>query len=184
MYYYHIPLIWGCMIFFILMALKLSYCLWHLRLNDIWYFSFHMYVLIPQQTASSFKKGLTHYVSVFLHLLSKDTVDSRDSPCFLPKGRKLLPWNPIRSSASWSLDSPIIPSILKKDKSNQKYGYVGWWRGLVISSPQQYRILELGAHSDSTVISLSESQSNTCFLCASFSLLQNGSNYTYLLRKG
>lgn len=77
--------------FFFLTSLKLSYSLWRLRFDAIWHFSFHLYVLIPQETASSFRKGLTHYVSVFLHVPSKDPVGSIDPPYFLAKGGNYLP---------------------------------------------------------------------------------------------
>ena len=59
--------------------------MWHLRFDDEWHFTFHMYVFIPQQTASFFIKGLTHCISVFLHLSGKDSMDSIDPPYTLAK---------------------------------------------------------------------------------------------------
>lgn len=74
-----------------LTSLKLSHSLWHFRFDDIRYFTFHMYVLIPPQTASFFRKGLTHCISLFLHLPGKDPVDSTDSPSFLAKRGNCFP---------------------------------------------------------------------------------------------
>lgn len=71
--------------FFFLTSLKLSDSLWHLTFDDIWHFSFHSMSLTPPQTAISFRKRLTHYVSVFLHLPSKDPVDSIELHTFLLK---------------------------------------------------------------------------------------------------
>lgn len=71
--------------FSFLTSLKLPQNLWHLRFDDVWHFTFHMYVFIPKQTASSFIKGLTHCIFIFLHLSGKDPVDSIDPPYILAK---------------------------------------------------------------------------------------------------
>lgn len=125
-------------------SLKLSYHLRHPRFDDVCCFTFHRPVLIPQRTATPFRKELTHCAPVLLCLPVKDPADSTDPPHFLAKA---------------ATPSPILPSLLIKDEISREQPEM-WGLILIISLLQHHKILELEAHAGSTAISL-ESQGNT-----------------------